>query len=80
MYRNATNHKQTASINPKTNEIIVMYDTGCDDILDYRLPCASKEDAELHLKACNFEEYDPNASLKAAGFVFSNGIYRKVGA
>jgi hypothetical protein len=80
MFRKIDNHKQTASFNAKKLEIVVMYDDGFEDILDYRTACANEDEARAYFDRNGFEEYDPNAELKAQGFVFKNGIYQKAAA
>ncbi len=76
MYRMTANHKRTASINPKTNQVVAMSDDGWEDILDYRMDFASQAEAAAYLVGAGYEEYDPNAALKAMGMVFINGCYR----
>ena len=74
MFRKTTDHKQTASIH---NGIVTkMYDDGFDNMLDCRVTFGSDSQARACLEAEGFEEFDPNASLKAMGMVFINGIYR----
>jgi hypothetical protein len=69
----------TASITP-TNRVVVECSDGFEDIIDHHADFGSYAEANTYLVAKGFETYDPNAELKAAGFVFINGCYRRVGA
>ena len=47
---------KTATIHGETNEVIVMSDDGFEDILDFRVPCASETAARAYLKEIGFVE------------------------
>lgn len=74
MFRKTSNHKSTASIS-RDNTVTVMCDDGWDTIVDYRADFASYAEAAAHLTSRGYEEYDPNADLKAKGFVWNGYIY-----
>jgi hypothetical protein len=57
----------------------MMCDDGWEDILDCRITFANDEAAKTFL-AHEWEEYDPNAELKAAGFVWNGYYYEKPSA
>lgn len=75
MYRKITDHKWTASIG-RDLRVRVMGDDGWEEILDHHFDVASEQEGHDRLIAMGFEEYDPNADLKAKGMVFLNGCYR----
>lgn len=74
MFRKIDNHKRTASVNGKM--IVGMFDDGCEDILDFRRTVENEEAGRKLLIEMGYEEYDPNAHLKAMGMVFIDGCYR----
>lgn len=76
MYRQIDNHKRTATIAKGT--ITIMCDDGWETILDCRIPLGSDAEAKAWL-AVGWEEFDPNADLKAAGFVWNGYCYAKPG-
>lgn len=75
MFRKISNHKSTASIG-RDLRVRVMSDDGFEDILDFHFDVSSEAEGVARLTEMGFEEYDPNASLKASGMVFINGTYR----
>ena len=75
MFRKIDNHKKTASIG-RDLRVRVMTDDGFEDILDFHFDVASEAEGVSRLLEMGFEEYDPNAHLKAQGMVFINGTYR----
>lgn len=75
MFRMISNHKKTASVG-RDLRVRVMTDDGFEDILDYHFDVSSEAEGVRRLLDMGFEEYDPNASLKAQGMVFINGTYR----
>ncbi len=81
MYRKIEDHKSTAAVgqdrNTKKWMVTAMYDDGWENILDYRMEVASEAEGIAHLIASGFEEYDPNAKLKAGGFVWNGYYYEK---
>lgn len=80
MFRQADNHRRTASIR-KDNSVIVMCDDGWEEIVDYHTsPFAGEAEARAYLVGCGFEEFDPNADLKAKGFVWNGFCYAKPAA
>lgn len=74
MFRKSDDHKRTASLS-KTGLVTVMFDDGWEDLLDYRRQFESESMGRAYLLATGFEEYDPNAALKAAGFVWNGYNY-----
>lgn len=76
LYREIKNHKRTASFHK--GEVTIMCDDGWEEILDCRFSCSQAE-AEAFF-ANGWEAYDPNAELKARGFMFINGTYQKPAA
>lgn len=72
MYRQITNHKRTASYSKGT--VTVMCDDGWETMIDCRFT-ATQAEAEAFF-AAGWEAYDPNADLKAKGYVFINGTYQ----
>lgn len=80
MFRQINNTKRTAFVgqdrNTKAWKVTVMCDDGWDNILDYHMEVANEAAGIAHLITSGFEEYDPNAHLKAQGMVFINGCYR----
>ncbi len=75
MWKKITDPKRTASV--YKGIITMMYDDGWEDILDCRFSCESDAAAIEHLKSTGWVEYDPNAELKAAGFVWNGSNYVK---
>lgn len=78
MFRKITDHKTTASVG-RDMRVRVMYDDGWEDILSFHFDVKSEEEGVARLIEMGFEEYDPNAHLKAQGMVFINGCYRMPG-
>jgi hypothetical protein len=78
MFRKIDNHKRTASVGFVNGgwRITAMCDDGWDDIIDFWSPVANEAEGVETLKSMGYEEYDPNAHLKAMGMVFINGCYR----
>jgi hypothetical protein len=80
MFRQITNHKRTATVAfvRRMNAIMVtvMCDDGFEEILDHQYEVATEAEGIANLIAAGYEEYDPNAELKAKGMVFINGCYR----
>lgn len=74
MYRKPADPKRTAAVAPN-GTVTVSYDTGWETLVDCRLTFASAEAAKAHLIADGWEEYDPNAALKAQGFVWNGYCY-----
>lgn len=74
MLRKTDNHKFTASIS-NAGLVTVMYDEGWEDLVDYRQQFASEIEARAHLLATDWEEFDPNAALKAAGLKWNGYCY-----
>lgn len=72
------NTKRTATIG-KDFTVTFMCDDGWEEILDCRMSASSNEEALQILAANGFVEFDPNAALKAKGFVFINGTYQMPG-
>ena len=77
LYRKIDNHRCTAAYNAHRGAIIAMYADGFEDIVDFRHPCNSEKEAIEYFRQNGWETYDPNAELKAQGFVFRDGCYRK---
>lgn len=75
MFRKITDHKLTASVN-QYGYVRIMADVGDEDILSEHFNRANEADGIAALIEMGFEEYDPNAALKAAGMVFINGCYQ----
>ena len=75
MFRQIVNHKRTAQVG-RDNRVRVMCDDGWEDILDHHFDVANEAEGTARLIDMGFEEYDPNARLKAQGMVFINGCYR----
>lgn len=80
MFRQINNHKRTATVgfNRRIGKMMVtvMCDDGWEDILDHHFDVANEQEGRARLIAMGFEEFDPNAHLKAMGMVFINGCYR----
>ena len=79
MFRKIENHKITAAIANNGKRVTVMCDDGWEDIIDHIRDIENEQEGRDYLAACGFEEYDPNAHLKAQGMVFINGCYRMPG-
>lgn len=79
MFKNTKNEKSTAAVGFVRGEwmVTVMCDVGDEDILDYRKPVSSEAEGIAYLLGAGYEEYDPNASLKAAGLVWNGSIYAR---
>lgn len=75
MFRKINDQKYTASIG-RDFRVRVMYDDGFEDILSHHFDVGSETEGSARLIEMGFEEYDPNAELKAKGMVFINGCYR----
>lgn len=75
MFRQIDNHKRTAAIGTD-NRVRVFIDDGWEDILDHHFDVVDEAEGRERLTAMGFEEFDPNAHLKAQGMVFINGTYR----
>lgn len=72
MYRKITNHKYTATV---TRGVLTkMFDDGWEDLLDSRQTFSSDAEAIAWLGS-EWEEFDPNADLKAKGFVWDGCCY-----
>lgn len=78
MFRKADDHKRIASV---SNGIVtMMFDDGWEDLLDSQMTFKSDDEAVAFLtKDGIWEEFDPNASLKAAGLVWNGYCYAKPG-
>lgn len=74
MYRMIANHKRTASVHKSVATL--MCDDGWEEIIDCTMNFNSDEEAIAWLLNNGWEEYDPNSSLKAQGYIFINGCYR----
>ncbi len=72
MFHQINNTKRTASY--AKGFVTVMCDDGWEEILDCRFT-ATKAEADAFF-ADGWVSYDPNADLKARGFVFINGTYQ----
>ncbi len=75
MYRKIDDHKRTATTYEGT--VTVMFDDGWENLLDYRRTFANDGEAAAWLVADGWEEFDPNAELKAKGFVWNGSCYAK---
>lgn len=75
MFRKADNHKYTASVD-RYGKVTIMCDVGDETILDCHFNRANEAAGIAELIAMGYEEFDPNARLKAMGMVFRNGIYQ----
>lgn len=79
MYRQIENTKRTADIatrGPNAGRLItVSYDDGWEVLLDTKVTVANVEAAQAWLQANGYEEFDPNASLKAKGMVWTGYVY-----
>ena len=74
MFRRIDNHKRTAAVTGNT--VTIMFDDGWETLLDCRQTFASQAEAKAWL-ADGWEEFDPNAELKAKGFVWNGHCYAK---
>jgi hypothetical protein len=72
MFRQIDNHKRTATI--AKGLLTVWGDDGWENLLDSRTQFASDAEAKQWLGE-GWEEYDPNADLKARGFVWNGYSY-----
>lgn len=75
MFRKADNHKATAFISTKGNEITFMQDDGWENLLDSRMSVKSEGEARHVLEVRGYEEFDPNADLKAKGMKWNGYCY-----
>lgn len=75
MFRKIDNHKLTATVTAN-GYVRIMCDVGDEDILDCHFNRASEAAGIAELIGMGFEEFDPNAGLKAMGMVFINGTYQ----
>lgn len=79
MFKSTKNEKSTAAVGFVQGQwmVTVMCDDGFEDIIDYRKSVATEAEGIAYLLDAGYEEYDPNASLKAAGLVWNpvRGIY-----
>lgn len=78
MFRKIDNHKYTASVNAK-GYVRIMCDVGDEDILSCHFERETEAAGIAALIEMGYEEYDPNARLKAMGMVFIDGCYRMPG-
>ncbi len=77
MFRQIDNHKRTASV--KNGIVTIMGDDGWETLLDCRM--TFKSDAEaLEWLSIGWEEFDPNAGLKAMGLVWNGYCYARPAA
>ena len=72
MLRKIDNHKFTAAINKGL--LVIMYDEGWEDLVDSRTQFASDDEALAYLGQ-GWEEFDPNAELKAKGLKWNGYCY-----
>ncbi len=73
MWRKTEDPKRTATV--QGGVLTMMYDDGWDNLLDCRRVFPSGTDAAAWLAADGWEEFDPNADLKAKGFVWNGCSY-----
>ena len=73
MYRQISNTKRTASYHK--GFVTICCDDGWETILDCRFSATQTEADTFFTNG--WEAYDPNAELKAKGFIFINGTYQK---
>ena len=76
MYRKIDDHRYTASVN-ETGFVVEMYDEGWEKLVASNTQHNSKADALAWLAGRGYEEYDPNASLKAMGLVWNGYCYAR---
>jgi hypothetical protein len=75
MFRKTDDHKRTASISKDGLTVTFMFDDGWENLLDCRVTVASAAEGRALLVGRGYEEYDHNAALKAAGFVWNGYNY-----
>lgn len=75
MYRKINDHKRTATV--AGGVLTMMYDDGWDNMLDCRRVFPGDDAAVAWLEADGWELFDPNAELKAKGFVWNGMFYAK---
>ena len=73
MYRKIDDHKRTATIH--NGIVTMMYDDGWENLLDCKHSFPTNKEASAWLIAGGWEEFDPNADLKAKGFVWNGSYY-----
>lgn len=75
MFRKIDDHHYTASISKGV--VTKMFDDGWENLLDCRIAFASDAEAAAHLVKDGYEEFDPNAHLKAIGLVWNGYCYAR---
>lgn len=75
MYRKIDDHKRTATIH--NGVVTMMCDDGWDNLLDCRMTFVNDIAAAAWLAEGGWEVFDPNADLKAKGFVWNGYCYVK---
>lgn len=76
MFRRIGDHKHTAAVS-KCGLVTAVYDDGWENILSFRMQHATEAEGIAYLLESGWEEYDPNAELKAQGFVWNGANYVK---
>lgn len=77
MFRKIDNSKYTAHISTKGDLVTISYDDGWENLISSRITVANEAAGRALLLARGYEEFDPNADLKAAGFVWDGCSYVK---
>lgn len=77
MFRKIDNHKYTAAISTKGNLVTVIYDDGWENLVDTKIDIKNEAEGRKLLIDRGYEEYDPNAELKAQGYVWNGYMYAK---
>jgi hypothetical protein len=75
MWRKIGDAKRTATIH--NGVVTVMFDDGWENLLDCRQTFSNDIAAATWLQMGDWEESDPNADLKAKGFVWNGHYYAK---
>jgi hypothetical protein len=75
MWKKIGNAKRTATIHGGV--VTMMFDDGWENLLDCRRTFSNDIAAATWLQMDDWEEFDPNADLKAKGFVWNGHCYAK---